>query len=45
MSADAFVDWSFDHYLRVAHPAYARELARRPNQVGRRHPEAAATLS
>ncbi|MDX6636824.1 MAG: hypothetical protein QOJ01_335 [Solirubrobacterales bacterium] len=26
MSLDAFVDWSFTHYLRIAHPAYAREL-------------------
>ncbi len=26
MSADAFVRWSFTHYLRIAHPAYAREL-------------------
>ena len=30
MSAKAFVDWSFTHYLRIAHPAYARELAARP---------------
>ena len=27
MSADAFVDWSFGHYLRIAHPAFARALA------------------
>jgi len=27
MSAEAFVQWSFTHYLRIAHPAYARELA------------------
>jgi digeranylgeranylglycerophospholipid reductase len=27
MSTDAFVRWSFTHYLRIAHPAYARELA------------------
>jgi flavin-dependent dehydrogenase len=27
MSTDAFVRWSFGHYLRIAHPAYARELA------------------
>jgi digeranylgeranylglycerophospholipid reductase len=27
MSSDAFVRWSFTHYLRIAHPAYARELA------------------
>ena len=31
MSTTAFVQWSFGHYLRIAHPAYARELAaRRP---------------
>jgi flavin-dependent dehydrogenase len=35
MSADAFVRWSFTHYLRIAHPAYARELAAPP---GRRAP-------
>ena len=29
MSTKAFVDWSFNHYLRIAHPAYARELALR----------------
>jgi menaquinone-9 beta-reductase len=29
MSTDAFVRWSFTHYLRIAHPVYARELARR----------------
>jgi flavin-dependent dehydrogenase len=27
MSRDGFVRWSFGHYLRIAHPAYARELA------------------
>ena len=27
MSTQSFVDWSFTHYLRIAHPAYARELA------------------
>jgi len=37
MSSDAFVRWSFTHYLRIAHPAYARELARRaPDYGGRR---------
>jgi digeranylgeranylglycerophospholipid reductase len=37
MSSDAFVRWSFTHYLRIAHPAYARELARRaPDYEGRR---------
>jgi flavin-dependent dehydrogenase len=30
MSTDRFVEWSFGHYLRIAHPAYARELAARP---------------
>jgi hypothetical protein len=30
MSGDGFVRWSFGHYLRIAHPAYARELAARP---------------
>jgi digeranylgeranylglycerophospholipid reductase len=30
MSAEAFVRWSFTHYLRIAHPAYARELAASP---------------
>jgi hypothetical protein len=32
MSRDDFVRWSFGHYLRIAHPAYARELAARPEQ-------------
>jgi flavin-dependent dehydrogenase len=27
MSLEGFVRWSFTHYLRIAHPAYARELA------------------
>jgi flavin-dependent dehydrogenase len=27
---EAFVRWSFDHYLRIAHPDYASELARSP---------------
>jgi hypothetical protein len=30
MSRDDFVRWSFGHYLRIAHPAYARELAAQP---------------
>jgi flavin-dependent dehydrogenase len=30
MGNDEFVRWSFNHYLRIAHPAYARELAARP---------------
>src|ERR671923_1978089 len=30
MSEERFVRWSFGHYLRIAHPAYARELAARP---------------
>jgi len=29
MSLDGFVRWSFTHYLRIAHPAYARELSGR----------------
>ncbi|HEX2435489.1 MAG TPA: lycopene cyclase family protein [Solirubrobacterales bacterium] len=29
MSTDAFVRWSFSHYLDIAHPAYAREYAGR----------------
>jgi flavin-dependent dehydrogenase len=29
MSREAFLQWSFGHYLRIAHPAYARELAAR----------------
>ena len=35
MSRDAFVRWSFGHYLRIAHPAYARELAARPEPAPR----------
>ena len=27
MSHEEFIQWSFTHYLRIAHPAYARELA------------------
>jgi flavin-dependent dehydrogenase len=30
MAVDGFVRWSFGHYLRIAHPAYARELASQP---------------
>jgi hypothetical protein len=30
MGLEAFVQWSFTHYLRIAHPAYARELAASP---------------
>jgi menaquinone-9 beta-reductase len=30
MASEPFVDWSFGHYLRIAHPAYARELGARP---------------
>jgi menaquinone-9 beta-reductase len=37
MADERFVRWSFGHYLRIAHPAYARELAasplRRPTMV------------
>jgi menaquinone-9 beta-reductase len=29
MSTDAFVRWAFSHYLDIAHPAYARDHARR----------------
>ena len=29
MSSEAFVRWSFSHYLRIAHPAYACELSGR----------------
>ncbi len=32
MSRDDFVRWSFGHYLRIAHPAYARELAAQPER-------------
>jgi menaquinone-9 beta-reductase len=35
MSRRSFVDWSFGHYLRIAHPAYARELARPGLRAGR----------
>jgi menaquinone-9 beta-reductase len=30
MSTEAFVQWSFTHYLRIAHPAYAQALSGRP---------------
>jgi flavin-dependent dehydrogenase len=30
MSADAFVRWSFGHYLEIAPPSYARERTTRP---------------
>jgi digeranylgeranylglycerophospholipid reductase len=30
MGRDDFVRWSFGHYLRIAHPAYASELAAQP---------------
>jgi menaquinone-9 beta-reductase len=36
MSTDAFVRWSFTHYLRIAHPAYARRLATPPAGTGER---------
>jgi flavin-dependent dehydrogenase len=29
MSDERFVRWAFSHYLRIAHPAYARELSGR----------------
>ena len=35
MSRDAFVRWSFGHYLRIAHPAYARELGAPPHPAVR----------
>jgi hypothetical protein len=40
MASDAFVTWSFDHYLRIAHPAYARELGA-PRELRGRLPVAA----
>jgi flavin-dependent dehydrogenase len=36
MSLDAFVRWSFTHYLRIAHPAYARALKSGVGQTGPR---------
>ena len=36
METEPFVRWSFTHYLRIAHPAYARELARSGTPAGRR---------
>jgi flavin-dependent dehydrogenase len=30
MGREEFIQWSFTHYLRIAHPAYARELASPP---------------
>ena len=36
MSLDAFVRWSFTHYLRIAHPAYARTLNSGVDRTGRR---------
>src|SRR5919198_511629 len=46
MSDERFVRWSFGHYLRIAHPAYARELAggRRRKYDGAR-PESATSRS
>ncbi len=41
MANDRFVRWSFGHYLRIAHPAYARELAA-PAEPRRRGLPAAA---
>jgi flavin-dependent dehydrogenase len=35
MGHDAFVRWAFTHYLRIAHPAYAGELAARPQPRSR----------
>ena len=35
MASDRFVRWAFGHYLRIAHPAYARERGRRqPSRAG-----------
>ena len=42
MSDERFVRWSFGHYLRIAHPAYARELAAGCPQLRRRELRAAA---
>jgi flavin-dependent dehydrogenase len=42
MRAGAFTRWAFGHYLRIAHPAYARELSGRR---GRSRPEAAPARS
>jgi flavin-dependent dehydrogenase len=36
MSRDDFVRWSFGHYLRIAHPAYARELSNSGKSLGLR---------
>jgi hypothetical protein len=33
MSAKRFVDWSFNHYLDVAHPSFAAGSARRATVV------------
>jgi menaquinone-9 beta-reductase len=47
MSAEAFVQWSFTHYLRIAHPAFARELATPAARAGGRRsrlPESAPAL-
>ena len=45
MSAEAFVQWSFSHYLRIAHPSYARELARPGSLPGTRPLAAHAAAS
>ena len=42
MTAESFTRWAFGHYLRIAHPAYARELSGRP---GTFRPEAAPARS
>jgi flavin-dependent dehydrogenase len=42
MSLEAFVRWSFTHYLRIAHPIYARELAAPAAGASRRHAPLAA---
>jgi flavin-dependent dehydrogenase len=40
MESRRFLDWSFGHYLEIAHPRFVGESAAPP--VGRRPPEAAA---
>jgi menaquinone-9 beta-reductase len=42
MSLDGFVRWSFTHYLRIAHPAYARELGGTPSARRGMSPPSAA---
>jgi flavin-dependent dehydrogenase len=44
MSHERFVRWSFGHYLRIAHPAYARELAASGRRAPSRRAEAPPQL-